>query len=219
MQFTPYSVDAFSWQFMASPLRMLECLLPVVIFLLFEVNAFFLKFILWVPPRNMLNSYRLLILFLGAIPAVKVWRWCLSVKHPWTRGGRLVVGGSGSRLLLEGGPHQSFHTCFHANFHCIGILPVYKRGARPICKAGGICVGCSRDGGVGNANLHQAWPRPVYGAMAQSRVDILGRGWECVCCVDGGVECAILHSCAPTRQGEGQTGISELCIRAPTFVM
>ena len=72
LQFTPHSVDAFSWQIMASPLRMLECLLPVVIFLLFEVNAFFLKFILWVPPRNMLNSYRLLILFLGAIPAVKV---------------------------------------------------------------------------------------------------------------------------------------------------
>lgn len=51
-------------------------MLPVVIFLLFEVNAFFLKFILWVPPRNMLNSYRLLILFLGAIPAVKVCCMC-----------------------------------------------------------------------------------------------------------------------------------------------
>lgn len=95
---------------MASPLRMLECLLPVVIFLLFEVNAFFLKYILWVPPRNMLNSYRLLILFLGAIPAVKV---CFVY--------RLCVGANLRTAFL----------CVHLWLHHqivphTGVLPVYQ---------------------------------------------------------------------------------------------
>jgi phosphatidylserine synthase 2 len=32
-----------------------------------------MQYILWVPPRNMLNTYRLLILFLLGIPAAKEW--------------------------------------------------------------------------------------------------------------------------------------------------
>lgn len=42
------------------------------IILLFEVNHFFLKFVLWVPPINPLNTYRLAILFLFALPGIKV---------------------------------------------------------------------------------------------------------------------------------------------------
>ena len=37
------------------------------------MNAFFLKFILWVPPLNPLNTYRLLLLFAMALPAVREW--------------------------------------------------------------------------------------------------------------------------------------------------
>lgn len=36
-----------------------------------QVNAFFLKYVLWIPPLNPLNTYRLLLLFLGALPATK----------------------------------------------------------------------------------------------------------------------------------------------------
>ena len=36
-----------------------------------QVNAFFLKYVLWIPPLNPLNSYRLLLLFLLALPATK----------------------------------------------------------------------------------------------------------------------------------------------------
>ena len=72
MQFTPYSLDAFRWQVFSSPKRCLQCLFPVVIILLFEVNHFFLKFELWVPPRNPLNTIRLSILFLMAVPGMKV---------------------------------------------------------------------------------------------------------------------------------------------------
>lgn len=35
------------------------------------MNAFFLKYLLWIPPLNPLNSYRLLLLFLLALPATK----------------------------------------------------------------------------------------------------------------------------------------------------
>ena len=38
-----------------------------------QVNAFFLKFILWVPPLNPLNTYRLVLLFAMALPAVREW--------------------------------------------------------------------------------------------------------------------------------------------------
>ena len=39
---------------------------------LLQVNAFFLKYILWIPPTNPLNTLRLLILFLAALPTAKV---------------------------------------------------------------------------------------------------------------------------------------------------
>lgn len=38
-----------------------------------QVNAFFLKFILWVPPLNPLNTYRLVLFFALALPAVREW--------------------------------------------------------------------------------------------------------------------------------------------------
>jgi len=44
----------------------------VLIILLFEINHFFLKTVLWVPPLNPLNTYRLMILFLFALPGIKV---------------------------------------------------------------------------------------------------------------------------------------------------
>ncbi len=36
-----------------------------------QVNAFFLKYVLWIPPLNPLNTIRLLILFLTALPTAK----------------------------------------------------------------------------------------------------------------------------------------------------
>jgi phosphatidylserine synthase 2 len=45
------------------------------------VNAFFLKYILWIPPTNPLNTLRLLILFLAALPTAKVWHFNVGVAH------------------------------------------------------------------------------------------------------------------------------------------
>ena len=54
-----------------SPKRLIQCLLLVAVFLLIEVNSFFLKYVLWIPPLNPLNTYRLVLLFLMGIPAVR----------------------------------------------------------------------------------------------------------------------------------------------------
>ena len=52
-------------------MRLLQSLALVAVFLLVEVNAFVLKYVLWVPPLNPLNTYRLCLFFLLGIPAVR----------------------------------------------------------------------------------------------------------------------------------------------------
>ena len=72
MQFTPYSFDDFRWRAFSSPKRCVQCFFPAMVLLLFEVNHFFLKYELWVPPDNPLNVIRLVILALMALPGMKV---------------------------------------------------------------------------------------------------------------------------------------------------
>lgn len=43
----------------------------VAVVLLTEVNGFFLKYLLWIPPLNPLITYRLCLLFLMAVPAIR----------------------------------------------------------------------------------------------------------------------------------------------------
>ena len=71
MQFLPYSLDDFQWRVFSSPARLLLSLVPVVIFLIFELHAFFLKFVLWIPPLNPMNTIRLLILLGMGLPATR----------------------------------------------------------------------------------------------------------------------------------------------------
>ena len=70
-QFMPYSWDRFEWAIVSTPKRTLQCLGLVIVFLLVELNAFFLKYILWIPPLNPLNTYRLILWFLLGVPAVR----------------------------------------------------------------------------------------------------------------------------------------------------
>jgi hypothetical protein len=45
----------------SGPKRFLQAMLPVAVMLTFELNVFFLKYALWVPPTNPLNTYRLIL--------------------------------------------------------------------------------------------------------------------------------------------------------------
>jgi phosphatidylserine synthase 2 len=42
-----------------------------VVFMMVELNTFFLKFCLWIPPRNPLVVYRLILWWLIAIPTIR----------------------------------------------------------------------------------------------------------------------------------------------------
>ncbi|XP_064600429.1 phosphatidylserine synthase 2-like [Liolophura sinensis] len=66
-QFTPYSWTDFDWRPTSSLKRWLAMLGVISIFLLAELNTFYLKFVLWIPPEHYLCLGRLvLFLFWGA---------------------------------------------------------------------------------------------------------------------------------------------------------
>ncbi|AQK92005.1 CDP-diacylglycerol--serine O-phosphatidyltransferase 1 [Zea mays] len=53
------------------PLRFIQVLFLCVVFMTVELNTFFLKFCLWIPPRNPLVVYRLILWWLIAIPTIR----------------------------------------------------------------------------------------------------------------------------------------------------
>lgn len=67
LQFTPYSWTDFDWRPLSSLKRWLAMLAIIAIFLLAELNTFYLKFVLWIAPPHWLNLLRLaFFLFMGA---------------------------------------------------------------------------------------------------------------------------------------------------------
>ncbi|KAK3583279.1 hypothetical protein CHS0354_011167 [Potamilus streckersoni] len=68
LQFTPYSWTDFNWQPTSSMRRWIAMLLVIAMFLLAELNTFYLKFVLWLPPEHYLCSGRLaFFVFSGAV--------------------------------------------------------------------------------------------------------------------------------------------------------
>jgi len=63
MLFTPASFDSYIWNPTSSPLRFFQCAFVVALCLVFELNAFFLKYVLWIPPPHLLNHVRLALWF------------------------------------------------------------------------------------------------------------------------------------------------------------
>lgn len=67
LQFTPYSWTDFNWKPLSSFKRWVAVLCIIGIFLLAELNLFYLKFVLWIPPEHYLCLTRLVFfLFMGA---------------------------------------------------------------------------------------------------------------------------------------------------------
>lgn len=78
-QFTPSTFEIFDWAIFSSPMRFLQAHALVAMTLAFELNAFFLKTLLWLPPPHFLNVSRLLFLWALALPAVKEYHVFLEV--------------------------------------------------------------------------------------------------------------------------------------------
>ena len=70
-QFTPAQWDKDTWHPLLGPWRFIQVLSFCVAFMTVELNTFFLKFCLWVPPRNPLITYRLILWWLIAIPTIR----------------------------------------------------------------------------------------------------------------------------------------------------
>ncbi|BBN16349.1 phosphatidylserine synthase 2 [Marchantia polymorpha subsp. ruderalis] len=81
-QFTPAYWDKDQWNFLSGPIRFVQVMGLVIVILIVEVNAFYLKFILWIPPRNPLNSYRLLVWWIIANPAIREYNSFLQNNKP-----------------------------------------------------------------------------------------------------------------------------------------
>ncbi|KAI3653265.1 hypothetical protein MP228_001212 [Amoeboaphelidium protococcarum] len=70
-QFTPLDWTKFEWAYTRSFKHFMTIILICIVFLQGELNAFYLKYLLWIPPSNQLNVIRLLLLFLSGTAAIK----------------------------------------------------------------------------------------------------------------------------------------------------
>ncbi|KAI9357777.1 phosphatidyl serine synthase-domain-containing protein [Pilaira anomala] len=70
-QFTPREWTRFEWKTTSSPKNYFGTVLLLIVFLQCELNCFYLKYLLWVPPEHPLNTYRLSLLFLFALPGTR----------------------------------------------------------------------------------------------------------------------------------------------------
>ncbi|KAG6475138.1 hypothetical protein ZIOFF_064356 [Zingiber officinale] len=81
-QFTPARWDKDEWHPLLGPLRFIQVLCLCIVFMIVELNTFFLKFCLWVPPRNPLIVYRLVLWWLIAIPTIREYNTYLQDRKP-----------------------------------------------------------------------------------------------------------------------------------------
>jgi phosphatidylserine synthase 2 len=81
-QFTPAQWDKDQWHPFMGPLRFIQVLFLCAVFMTVELNTFFLKFCLWIPPRNPLVVYRLILWWLIAIPTIREYNSYLQDSKP-----------------------------------------------------------------------------------------------------------------------------------------
>ncbi|CAG8482854.1 10053_t:CDS:2, partial [Cetraspora pellucida] len=70
-QFTPHDWTKFEWGTTKSFKNYIAVIGLLFAFLQAELNSFYLKYLLWIPPDNPINSYRATLLFMCSIPATR----------------------------------------------------------------------------------------------------------------------------------------------------
>ncbi|KAK3289872.1 hypothetical protein CYMTET_2708 [Cymbomonas tetramitiformis] len=70
-QFSPFSWTNYEWAALSSPQRFGQVMLLLVMQAVGELNAFYIKHVLWLPPPFPLNTVRLIMLWLIMFPAVR----------------------------------------------------------------------------------------------------------------------------------------------------
>ncbi|CAG8438723.1 2400_t:CDS:2 [Scutellospora calospora] len=70
-QFTPREWTSFEWGTTKSFKNYIAVIGLLFAFLQVELNSFYLKYLLWIPPDNPINTYRATLLFMCSIPATR----------------------------------------------------------------------------------------------------------------------------------------------------
>jgi len=109
-QFSPYTWTKYEWEVFKNLKRFLYVLFSIVVMEIMEMNGFFLKYVLWIPPPNPLNSYRLLILWLLSMPALREWYEYVTTEGSTRRLGKdmwllLAIMGAELAVCLKFGWH------------------------------------------------------------------------------------------------------------------
>jgi len=68
---TGVNVESYNWEVLTSFKRMAACLALMAVVSMAELNAFFLKFVLWIPPPHPINVARLFLWWGVGIPGVR----------------------------------------------------------------------------------------------------------------------------------------------------
>ena len=85
----PFEWTTYHWAIFSSPRRFLAVSLVVVGMSLVELNAFFLKYVLYVPPESNLNIVRLLVWATLSVPAIREWYSFITDSHTKRLGANL----------------------------------------------------------------------------------------------------------------------------------
>ena len=89
-QFTPHSWKAFEWQAGASLRNYILVVVVCVLVLICELNAFYLKYLLWIPPEHPINTIRLVLMALFAAPALReLYRYGREEHQAWSQKAKL----------------------------------------------------------------------------------------------------------------------------------
>eukprot|EP01113_Clastostelium_recurvatum_P032916 TRINITY_DN4292_c0_g1_i2.p1 TRINITY_DN4292_c0_g1~~TRINITY_DN4292_c0_g1_i2.p1 ORF type:complete len:458 (-),score=145.06 TRINITY_DN4292_c0_g1_i2:34-1407(-) len=70
-QFSPAAYDEYHWEILANWKRFVAVIIVIGVLSIVELNAFFLKYLLWIPPPHPINVWRLLMWSSMGMPALR----------------------------------------------------------------------------------------------------------------------------------------------------
>ncbi|TPX35235.1 hypothetical protein SmJEL517_g02309 [Synchytrium microbalum] len=142
-QLTPHSYTGFRWEMTKTLKNYLSVVAMLYVGSQAELNAFYLKYLLWVPPENSLNAYRLVLFFFMVLPATReVYQYVHDPRckrlgmHAW-----MACANIGTELLIcikfgRGEFPQPFPLPVKVFWAIVVFLliayPVYQFGYRPM---------------------------------------------------------------------------------------
>eukprot|EP00698_Gefionella_okellyi_P019148 TRINITY_DN5833_c0_g1_i1.p1 TRINITY_DN5833_c0_g1~~TRINITY_DN5833_c0_g1_i1.p1 ORF type:complete len:476 (-),score=93.31 TRINITY_DN5833_c0_g1_i1:905-2332(-) len=69
--FTPFSWTKYKWEMFSSFSRLVLIVFSLLMYLIIKVNSFFVKSALFIPPRSVFNTLRLILMWVTALPACR----------------------------------------------------------------------------------------------------------------------------------------------------